>query len=180
MSNQLGMPSNHLLLDCPLLLLSEVFPSIRVFSNESFLCIRLPRYWIFSFIIGPPNEHSGLFSFRTDWLDLLVVQGTLKSLLQHHSSKTSNIQHSAFFIVQFSYMTIRETIAQSSQNFVGKEMSLHFNMLPRLVITFLSFSSKEQVYVLVQFFELSNFVGLTMPCLIQALSAVVVTGQMAL
>ena len=88
--------------------------------------------------------------------------------------------HSAFFIVQFSYMTIRETIAQSSQNFVGKEMSLHFNMLPRLVITFLSFSSKEQVYVLVQFFELSNFVGLTMPCLIQALSAVVVTGQMAL
>ena len=133
------MPSNHLILDCPLLLLSEVFPSIRVFSNESFLCIRLPRYWIFSFIIGPPNEHSGLFSFRTDWLDLLVVQGTLKGLLQHCSSKASILRHSAFFTVQFTnpHMTTGKTIVLTRWTFVDKIMSLFFNMLSRLVITFL-------------------------------------------
>ena len=133
------MPSNHLILCCPLLLLPSIFPSIRVFSNESALCIRWPKYWSFSFSISPSNEYSGLISFRMDWLDLLAVQGTLKSLLQHHSSKASILQCLAFFIVQLShpYMTTGKTIALTRQTFVGKVMSLHFNMLPRLVIAFL-------------------------------------------
>ena len=131
------MPSNHLILCHPLLLLSSIFPSIRVFSNESDLCIRWPKYWSFSFNISPSNEHPGLISFRMDWLDLLIVHGTLKSLLQHHSSKASVLQHSAFFIVQLSYpyMTTRKTIALTRRTFVGKAMSLLFNMLSRLVIT---------------------------------------------
>ena len=133
------MPSNHLILCCPLLLLPSIFPSIRVFSNESALCIRWPKYWSFSFNISPSNEHSGLISFRMDWLDLLAVQGTLKSLLQHHSTKASILWHSAFFIVQLShpYMTTGKTIALTRQTFVGKVMSLLFDMLSRLVITFL-------------------------------------------
>ena len=133
------MPSNHLILCTPLLLLPSIFPSIRVFSNESALCIRWPKYWCFSFNISPSNEHPGLMSFRMDWLDLLAVQGTLKSLLQHHSSKASILQHSAFFIVQLShsYMTTGKTIALTRRTFVGKVMSLLFNMLSRLVITFL-------------------------------------------
>ena len=133
------MPSNHLILCCPLLLLPSIFPSIRVFSNESALCIRWPKYWCFSFSISASNEHPGLISFRMDWLDLLVVQGTPKSLLQHCSSKASIIQHSAFFIVQLSRpnMTTGKTIALTRRTFVGKVMSLLFNMLSRLVITFL-------------------------------------------
>ena len=132
------MPSNHLILCCPLLLTS-VFPIIRVFSNESVLHIRWPEYWSFSFSISPSNEYSGLISFRVDWLDLLAVQGTLKSLLQHHSSKASILRCSAFFIVQLShpYMTTGKTIALTRWTFVGKVMSLLFNMLSRLVITFL-------------------------------------------
>ena len=132
------MPSKHLNLCCPLLLLS-IFSSIRVFSNESALCIRWPKYWSFSFSIIPSNEHSGLVSFRMDWFDLLAVQGTLKSLLQHHSSKGSVLQCSAFFIVQLShqYMTIGKTIALTRWTFVGKIMSLLFIMLSRLVIAFL-------------------------------------------
>ena len=128
-----------LILCCPLLLPS-IFPSIRVFSNESALCIRWPKYWGFSFNISPSNEHPGLISFRMDWLDLLAVQGTLKSLLQHHSSKASILWHSAFFIVQLShpYITTGKTIALTRQIFVGKVMSLLFNMLSRLVITFLT------------------------------------------
>ena len=133
------MPSNHLILCCPLLLLPSIFPSIRVFSNESALHTRWPKYWSFSFNISPSNEHSGLISFRMDWLDLLAVQGTLKSRLQHHSSKASILQRSAFFIVQLShpYMTTGKTIALTTWTFVGKIMSLLFNMLSRLVITFL-------------------------------------------
>ena len=133
------MPSNHLILCHPLLLLPSVFPSIRVFSNESVLCIRWPKYWSFSFSISPSNEHSGLISFRIDLLDLLVVQGIFKSLLQHHSSKASILQRSAFFIVQLShpYMTTGKTIALTRRTFVGKVMSLPFNKLSRLVITFL-------------------------------------------
>ena len=136
------IPSNHLILSHPLLLLPSVFPSIRVFSNESDLHIRWPKYWNFSFNISPSNEHPGLTSFRMDWLDLLAVQGTLKSLLQHHSSKASILQCSAFFIVQLSYLyvTTRKTIALTTQTFVGKEMSLLFNMLSRLVIKFLPMS----------------------------------------
>ena len=132
------MPSNLLILCCPLLLPS-IFPSIRVFSNESALRIRWPKYWSFSFSISPSSVHPGLISFRLDWLDLLVVQGTLKSLLQHHSSKASILQHSAFFTVQIShpYMTTGKTIALSRWTFVGKIMSLLLNMLSRLVITFL-------------------------------------------
>ena len=132
------MPSNHLILCC-LLLLPSVFPSIRVFSNESVLHIRWPKYWHFSFSLSPSNEYSGLISFRMDWLDLLAVQGTLKSLLQHHSSKASVFQCSAFFIVKFShpYMTIGKTIALTRRTFVGKVISLLFNMLSSLVITFL-------------------------------------------
>ena len=139
MSIQSVMPSNHLILCRPLLLLPSILPSIRVFSNESALRIRWPKYWSFSFNISPSNEHPGLLSFRMGWLDLLPVQGTLKSLLQHHSSKASILQHSAFFLVQLShpYMTTGKTIALTRQTFVGKVMSLLFNMLSRLVITFL-------------------------------------------
>ena len=135
---KLEMPSSHLILYHSLLLPS-VFPSIRVFSNESVLHIRWPKYWSFSFSISPSSEYSGLISFRVDWLDLLAVQGTLKSLLQHHSSKESVLQRSAFFIVQLSnpYTTTGKTIALTRQTFVGKVMSLFFNMLSRLVIAFL-------------------------------------------
>ena len=133
------MPSNHLILCRPLLLPPSFFPSIRVFSNESVLCIRWPKYWSFSFNTSPSNEYSGLISFRMNWFDLLVVQGTLKSLLQHHSSKTSILRRSAFLQVQLShpYMTTEKTTALTRQAFVGKVMSLLFNMLSRLVITFL-------------------------------------------
>ena len=143
-SIELVMPSNHLILCRPLLLLPSIFPSIRVFSNESALRIRWPKYWSFSFNSSPSNEHSGLISFRMDWLDLLVVQRTLKSLLQHHSSKASILLHSAFFTVQHShpYMTIGKTIALTRRTFVGKVMSLLFNMLSRLVITFLPRSKR--------------------------------------
>ena len=139
MSIESVMPSNHLILCCPLLLLPSIFSSTRVFSNESALRIRWPKYGSFSFNISPSNEHSGLISFRMDWLDLLAVQGTLKSLLQHHSSKASIIQRSAFFIVQLShpYMTTGKTIALTRQTLVGKVMSLLLNMLSRLLITFL-------------------------------------------
>ena len=139
------MPSNHLILCHPLLLLPSIFLSIRVFSNKSALCIRWPKYWSFSFNISPTNEHPGLISFRMDWLDLLAVQETLKSLLQHHSSKASILQCSAFFIVQLShpYITTGKTIALTRQTFVDKVMSLLFNMLSRLVITFLP-RSKER------------------------------------
>ena len=133
------MPSNHLILCRSLLLLPSIFPSIMVFSNESALRIRWPKYWSFSFNINPSNEHPGLISFRMDWLDLLAVQGTLRSLLQHHSSKALILRRSAFFIVQLShpYPTNRKTIALTRWIFVGKVMSLLFNMLSRLVITFL-------------------------------------------
>ena len=133
------MPSNHLILCRPLLLLPPIFPSIRVFSNESALHIRWPKYWSFSFSISPSNEHPGLISFRMEWLNLLAVQGTVKSLLQHYSSKPSILRHSTFFIVQLShpYMTTGKTIALTRQTFGGKVMSLLFNMLSRLVITFL-------------------------------------------
>ena len=138
MSIESVMPSNHLTLCHPLLLLS-IFPSIRVFSSESALHIRQPKYWSFGFSISLSNEYSGLISFRIDWFDLLVVQGTLKSLLQHHSSKVSILRCSAFFRVQFShsYMTTGKTVALTRQTFVGKVMSLLLNMLSRLVITFL-------------------------------------------
>ena len=133
------MPSNHLILCRPLLLLPSIIPSIRVFSNESVLRFRWPKYWSFSFSISPSNEHPGLTSFRMDWLGLPAVQGTLKSLLQHHNSKASILQRSAFFIVQLShpYTTTGKTIALTRQIFVDKVMSLLFNMLSRLVITFL-------------------------------------------
>ena len=133
------MPSSHLILCCPLLLLPPIPSSIRVFSNESTLHMRWPKYWSFSFSISPSNEHPGLISFRMDWLDLLAVQGTLKSLLQHQSSKASIIWPSAFFTVQLShpYMTTGKTIALTRQTFVGKVMSLLLDMLSRLVITFL-------------------------------------------
>ena len=133
------MLSNHLILCHPLLLLPSIFPSIRVFSNESVLHIRWPKYWSFSFSISPSNEYSGLISFRMDWLYLLAVQGTLKSLLQHHGSKPSILRCLSFFLVQLShpYMTIGKTIALTSCTFVGKLMSLLFNMLSRLVIAFL-------------------------------------------
>ena len=133
------MSSNHLILCHPLLLLPLIFPSIKVFSNESALCIRWPKNWSFSFSISPSNEHPGLIAFRIDWLDFLAVQGTFKSLLQHHSSKASILQPSAFFIVQLShpYMTTGKTIALTRRTFVGKVMSLLLNMLSRLVITFL-------------------------------------------
>ena len=133
------IPSNHLILCCLLLLLPSIFPRTRVFSNESALHIRWPNYWSFSFSISPSNEHPGLISFRKDWLDLLAVQGTLKSLLQHHSPKESILQRSAFSIVQFShpYVTTGKTIASSRWTFVGKVMSLLFNMLSRLFTAFL-------------------------------------------
>ena len=133
------MPSNHLILCHPLLLLSSIFPSIRVFFSESVLCIRWQKFWSFSFSISPSNEYSRLISFRIDWLDLLAVQGTLKGLLQHHSSKASILWHSAFFTVQLShpYVTTGQTIVLSRWTFVGKVMSLLFNMLSRLVVAFL-------------------------------------------
>ena len=133
------MPSNHLILCCPLLLLPPIPPSIRVFSNESTLHMRWPKYWSFSFSIIPSKEHLRLISFRMDWLHLLAIQGALKTLLQHHSSKASILWHSAFFTVQLShpYMTTGKTIALTRWTFVGKVMSLHLNMLSRLVMTFL-------------------------------------------
>ena len=136
MSIKSVMPSSHLILCCPLLLLSPIPPSIRVFSNESTLHMRWPKYWSFSFSISPSNEHTGLISLRMDWLDLLAVQGTLKSLLQHHSSKASILRRSAFFTVQLShpYMTTGKTIALTRWTFVGKVMSLLLNMLSRLEI----------------------------------------------
>ena len=139
MSIKLVMPSNNLILCRPLLLLPPIYPSIRVFSSESVLCIRWPKYWSFSFSISPSNEYSRLISFMMDWLDLLAVQGTLKSLLQHHSSKASILQCSAFFRVQLShtYMTTGKTTALTRWTFVDKVMSLLFTMLFRLVITFL-------------------------------------------
>ena len=132
------IPSSHFIFCRPLFFLPPIPPSIRVFSNESTLCTRWPKYWSFSFSISPSNEHPGLISFRKDWLDLLSVQGTLKSVLQHHSSKASILRHLAFFIVQLShpYMTTGNTTALTRQTFVGKVMSLLFNMLSRLVITF--------------------------------------------
>ena len=137
MSIESVMPSNHLILCHPLLLPPSIFPSFRVFSNKSVLHIRRPKYWSFSFSISPSNEYSGLISFRADWLDLLAVQWTFKSLLQHHSSKTSILRHSAFFIVQlaYPYMTTGKTIALTRWTFVGKVISLLFNMLSRLTQT---------------------------------------------
>ena len=139
MSIDLVMPSNHPILCCLLLLLPSIFPSIRIFSNESVLHIRRPKYWSFSFNISPSNEYSTLISFRIDWFDSLAVQGTLKSLLQHHSSKASILWSSAFFIVQLShpYMTTGKIIALTRWTFIGKVLSLLFNMLFRLVIIFL-------------------------------------------
>ena len=139
MSIESVMPSNHLILCCPLLLLPSSFPSIRVFSNETALSIRWPKYWSFSFNIGPSNEHPGLISFRMDWLEPLAVQRILKSILQYHSSKASILWCSAFFIVQLShpYMTTGKTIALTRWTLVGKVLSLLYNMLSRLVITFL-------------------------------------------
>ena len=133
------MPSSHLILCHPLFLLPPIPPSIRVFSNESTLCMRWPKYWSFSFSISPSKEHPGLISFRMNWLDLLAVQGTLKSLLQHHSSKASILWHLAFFTVQLShpYITTGKAIALTRRTFVGKVMSLLLNMLSRLAITFL-------------------------------------------
>ena len=150
------MPFSHLILCHPLLLLPSIFPSIWVFSNESALCIRWPKYWSFSFNINPSNEYSGLISFRMDWLNLLAVQGTLKSLLQHHSSKASVLQCSPFFIVQLShpYMTTGKTIGLTRQTFVYKVRSLLFNMLSRLVITFLPRSK----HLLISWLQLSSAV----------------------
>ena len=139
MSIELMMPSNHLILCCPLFLLPSIFPSIKVFPNESALHIRWPKYWSFSFSNSPSNKYSRVISFMTDWFDLLAVQGTLKSLLQHHSSKASILRRSAFFTVQFShsYMTTGKTIALTRRTLVGKVRSLLLNMLSRLVISFL-------------------------------------------
>ena len=148
------MPSNHLVLCCPLLLLPSIFPSIRVFSNESALRIRGPKYWSCSFSISPSSEYSGLISFRMDWLDLLAVQGTLKSLLQHYSSKASILRNSAFSIVKLSHphMTTGKTITLTRWAFVGKVMSLLFNMLSRLVIAFLpSFNFMAAVTICTHF-----------------------------
>ena len=160
-SIELMMPSKHLILCCPLLLLPSIFPSITVFSNESALCMRWPNYWSFSFNISPSNEHPGLISFRMDWLDLLAVQGTLKSLLQQHSSKASILHCSAFFIVQLShpYMTTVKTIALTRCTFVGKVTSLLFNILSRLVITFLPRSKR----LLISWFQSSSAVILEPP-----------------
>ena len=142
MSIKLVMPFNYLILCCPLLLLPSIFPSIRVFSNKSGLLIRWPKYWSFSFSISPPSEYSGMISFRIDCLDLLAVQGTLKSLLQHHSSKASILWRSAFFMAQLShpYITTGKTIALTRRFFVGKVMSLLFNMLSRFLICCLRWS----------------------------------------
>ena len=147
MSIESVMPSSHLILCHPLLLLPPIPPSIRIFSNESTLCMRWPKYWSFSFSITLSKEHPRLISFRMDWLDLLAVQGILKSLLQHHSSKASILWCSAFFTVQLShpYMTTEKTIAMTRQTFVGKVMSLLFNMLSTLVITFLPRSKRPLI-----------------------------------
>ena len=155
------MPSKHLILCHPLLLLPSIFPSIRVFSNESTLHIMWPKYWSFSFNISPTNKHPGLISSRMDWLDLLAVQGTLKSLLQYHSSKASILWCSAFFIVQLShpYMTTGKTIALTKWTFVGKVMSLLLNMLSRLVITFLPRSK----HILISWLQSSSAVILEPP-----------------
>ena len=144
------MPFNHIILCCPLLLLPSIFPSIRVFSNESPLHIRWSKYWSFSFSISLSNEHSGLISFTMDWLELLAVQGTLKSLLQHHSSKASILQHAAFFTVQHShpYMTTGKTIALTRWTFVDKIMSLLFNILSSFVIAFLPRSKRLLISLL--------------------------------
>ena len=144
MSIKSVMPSSHLILCHPLLFLPPIPPSIKVFSDESALCMRWPKYWSFSFSISPSSEHPGLVSFRMDWLDLLAVQGTLKSLLQYHSSKTLILRHSAFFTVQLlhPYMTTGKTIALTKRTFVGIVMSLLLNMLSRLVITFLPRSKR--------------------------------------
>ena len=144
MSVESVMPSSHLILCRPVLFLLPIPPSIRVFSNKSTLCMRWPKYWSFSFSIIPSKEHSGLISFRMDWLDLLADQGTLKSLLQHHSSKASSLRHSAFFTVQLShpYMTTQKTIALTRRTLVSKVMSLLFNMLSRLDINFLPRSKR--------------------------------------
>ena len=152
------MPSSHLILCCPLFLLLPIPPSIRIFSNESTLCMRWPKYWSFSFSITPSNECSGLISFRMDWLDLLAVQGTLRHLLQHHSSKASVLWHSAFYIVQLPhlYMTTGKTIALTRWTFVGKVMSLLFNMLSRLVIAFLSRSKHLLISRWLQYTELQK------------------------
>ena len=150
MSIESMMPSNHLILCCPLLLLPSILPSIGVFSNGSVLCIRWPKYWSFSFNISPSNEHPGQISLRMDWLDLLAVQGTLKSLLQQHSSKASILQCSAFFTVQFShpYMATGKTIVLTRQTSIGKVISLLSNMLSRLVITFLPRSKRLLISLL--------------------------------
>ena len=152
------MPSNHLVLCCPLLLLPSIFPSIRVFSNESALHIRWPKYWSSSFNISPTNEHPGLISFRIDWLDLLAVQETLKSLLQHHSSKASILLCSAFFIVQLShpYMTTIKTRTLTRWTFVGKVMSLLFNTLLSLYYTVLTICSWNQLVYIIQNFYIYN------------------------
>ena len=161
MSIKLVMPSSHLILCCPLLVPPSIFPSIRVFSDEAVPRIRWPECWNFSFSISPSNEYSGLISFRMDWFDLLAVQETLKSLLQHHSSKASILQHSAFFIVQLShpYMTTGKIIALTRRTFVDKVMSLLLNMLSRLVITFLSRSK----HLLISWLQSSSAVILEPP-----------------
>ena len=155
MSIELVMPSSHLILCRPLLILPPIPPRIRIFSNESTLHMRWPKYWSFSLSISPSSEHPGLISFRMDWLDLLAVQGTLKSLLQHHSSKVSILRRSAFFTVQLSYpyMTSGKTIALTRRTFVDKVMSLLFNMLSRLITTFLPRSSSVQLLSHVQLFR---------------------------
>ena len=157
---KLVMLSNHLILCHPLLLLPSIFPSIKVFSNGSALCIMWPKYWSFSFSISPSNEHPGLISLRMDWLGLFEVQGTLKSLLQHHSSKASILRHSAFFIVQLShpYMTTGKTIALTRRTFVGRVMSLLFNMLSRLVITFLLRNKCRLIYLPIENVQTDTFV----------------------
>ena len=171
MSTELVMPSNHLILYHPLFFLPSIFPSIRVFSNESVLLIRWPKYWSFSFSISPSNEYWGLISFKIDWLDFLVVQGTLKSLLQHHSSKASILQHSAFFIVS-TLTSIRDwkTIDLTRRTFVGKAMSLCFNMLSRLVIAFLPRSK----HLLISWLQPPSAVILE-PCKIKSLTVSIVS-----
>ena len=161
MSIELVMPSSHLIL-CRPLLLPTIPPSIRVFSNKSTLCMRWPKYWSFSISISPSKEHPGLISFRMDWLDLLAVQGTLRSLLQHHSSKALILRHSAFFMVQLShpYMTTGKTIALTRRTFVGKVMSLLLNMLSRLVLTFLP-RSKRLLISWLQHFHRGLLLGYT-------------------
>ena len=167
MSIKLVMPFNHLTLCRPLLLLPSVFPSIRVISNKSALHIRWPKYWSFSFSISPSNEYSELISFRMDWLDLLAVQGTLKSLLQHHSSKASILWHSAFFIVQLShpYMTTGKTISLTRWTFVDKVMSLLFNMLSRFLIAFLP-RSKHLLISWLQSPVASTIISICLYCII--------------